>query len=122
MEYIADIPVPQVVEELVELQIVGKFDETPEFDAGAGEDPFAKVKGLITGLISRLQEKILQFIGKAVDIPVLAQRQIHMNRTFRTPWRFPSCNTLIKWSMSLLCWSRRFGRGEDSRDLTAAVS
>ena len=38
------------------------------------------MKGLITGLISRLQEKILQFIGKAVDTPVLAQRQIHMNR------------------------------------------
>ena len=70
VECIVDTPVPQVVEELVELHIVEKTDETSEFDAGAGEDPFAKVKSSITGLISRLQ-----FIDKVVDILVVAQRQ-----------------------------------------------
>ena len=47
----------------------------------------------------------LQFSNKVVDIPVVAQRQITSRLL-----RFPSCNTLIRWSMSLLCWSHRFHR------------
>ena len=80
MERIADIPVPQVVEELVEvfkLQIVEKIGETlqikmvrehsavlaqltsrisaiTKFDAETGDGPFAKVKGSITCLMNRL--------------------------------------------------------------------
>ena len=31
-----------------------------KFDAGVGEDPFARVKGLITEMISQLQKKALE--------------------------------------------------------------
>ena len=59
---IVQVPQVQVVAETVEipqLRIVEKIDETPEFDANIGENPFAKVKGVITELISRLEEEDL---------------------------------------------------------------
>ena len=59
---IVQVPQVQVVAETVEipqLRIVEKIDETPEFDASIGENPFAKVKGVITELISRLEEEDL---------------------------------------------------------------
>ena len=45
--------------EIPQLRIIEKIDETPEFDASTGENPFAKVKGVITELISRLEEEDL---------------------------------------------------------------
>ena len=65
VERMADIPVPQVVEELVEVfnsRIVAKIDEVCKTTRAAFE-----------GAIS-------QFIDKVVDISVVAQRRIHMNR------------------------------------------
>ena len=59
---VVQFPQVQVVAETVEipqLRIVEKIDETPEFDASTGENPFAKVKGVITELISRLEEEDL---------------------------------------------------------------
>ena len=52
----------QVVAETVEiprLRIVEKMNETPEFNTGTCENPFAKMKGLITELISQLQREVL---------------------------------------------------------------
>ena len=59
---VVQVPQVQVVAETVEipqLRIVEKIDETPEFDASTGENPFAKVKGVITELISWLEEEDL---------------------------------------------------------------
>ena len=59
---IVQVPQVQVVAETVEipqLRIVEKIDETPEFDVSTGENPFAKVTGVITELISRLEEEDL---------------------------------------------------------------
>ena len=59
---VVQVPQVQVVAETVEipqLRIVEKIDETPEFNASTGENPFAKVKGVITELISRLEEEDL---------------------------------------------------------------
>ena len=58
---VVQIPQVQVVAETVEiprLRIVEKIDETPEFDAGIGKNPFAKVEGLITRLIDRSQTEV----------------------------------------------------------------
>ena len=55
---VVQIPQVEVVAETVEiprLWIVEKIDETPKFDAGTGKNPVAKVKGLITRVITRLQ-------------------------------------------------------------------
>ena len=63
---VVDVPVVLVVQtpqvevvaetvEITRLWIVEKIDETPEFDAGTGKNPVAKVKGLITCVINRLQ-------------------------------------------------------------------
>lgn len=59
---VAHVPQVQVVTETVEitqLQTVEKIEETPEFDAeaGTGENPLAKVKGLITESISQWEEE-----------------------------------------------------------------
>ena len=53
----------------------------------------------------RIESPPLQFMYKAVDTPVVAQRQIFM---FRRVLRFHSCNTVMRRSMSLLCRSCRF--------------
>ena len=45
--------------EIPQLRIVENIDETPEFDASTGKNPFAKVKGVITELISPLEEEDL---------------------------------------------------------------
>ena len=58
---VVQVPQVQVVAETVEipqLRIVEKIDETPEFDVSTGENPFAKVKGVIMELISRLEEAL----------------------------------------------------------------
>ena len=75
-ERIDGFPVPQVEEGLVEVfkalpqdrvqhrsveqQPASRMSAIMKFDAGAGEDPFAKMKGLITELISQLQKKVLE--------------------------------------------------------------
>ena len=74
-ESIADIPVPQVVEELVEvfkLQIVEKIDEKTV------EVPQA------------------QFIDKAVDIPVVAQKQAHLSRNVQETIEVPQVHVVVE--------------------------
>ena len=59
---VMQIPQIQVVAEMVEIQrlrIVEKSMRPPEFDAGTGKNPFAKVKDFITELISQLQREAL---------------------------------------------------------------
>ena len=59
---VVQAPQVQVVVETVEiprLRIVEKINETPESDTDAGKNPSAKVKSLITELISQLQREML---------------------------------------------------------------
>ena len=42
-------------------------EEIPQFGAETGENPFAKVKGLITELISRLQEETPSETSKSTE-------------------------------------------------------
>ena len=67
---VVDVPVVLVVQapqvqnvaetvEIPRLQIFEKMNETPEFDTGTGKNPFAKMKGLISELISQLQREVL---------------------------------------------------------------
>ena len=49
---VVQIPLVQVVAETIEIPRE-KIDETPEFDAGAGENPFTKVKSLISNRTCR---------------------------------------------------------------------
>ena len=39
-------------------QLTSRFSETWKFDAGAGEDPFAKVKGVLTDLFGRCRKRL----------------------------------------------------------------
>ena len=59
---VVQIPQVQVMAETIEiprLEIVEKIEQTQEFDAGTGKNPFAKVKDLVTELTSQLQREAL---------------------------------------------------------------
>ena len=58
--------------------------------------------------VQYLDKVFLQFINKVADISVVAQICSPWSRCFRRPLRYPSCNTLIRWSMSLFCRSCRY--------------
>ena len=76
VEWIDGFPVPQVAEGLIEVfkalpqdrvqqrsvepQLASRMSVIMKFDAGAGEDAFAKVKGFITELICPLQKQALE--------------------------------------------------------------
>ena len=67
------------------------------------------LKPVETPQVQFLDKVFLQFIDQVVDISVVAQRPFPMVPVFpRRPLRYTSCNTLIRWSMSLSCRSCRY--------------
>ena len=98
------VPSVQMTTEIPLLQFLDKVNDVP----GVRVMQVSQVQVVEETVVLpqfQLVEKIV-VIPEVVDMPVGVQRQVPWGSDCRKLWRSRSCSTLIRWSMSLLCWCR----------------
>ena len=124
VEQIADVLVPQILQERISKGVkVMSQERVLERIVGHSEgvpvSPITeeRLKVIQLELVERIQEVVRRTVEKChrCSLSIMSPTSLLWSRgrsawtgLFRRLWRFPSCNSLIRWLMSLLCWSYKF--------------